>query len=270
MHKEDIKISVVDVVVDSKLPYFKKSFESLLKQDYTDFEFIIVIGYPGTNTLQFLSEHQDTPFRVIPILEPERDKSELPARPSAQNMGINAASGNVILTTQDDIIFPENWVSSHIKWHATHKPPIAVFNKVLGAFTEEDTSTESDMWDRLANPAITPIRGRWRYGSGHSFSYTATDDVRVPESYNGRWGFEDIDLSYQLHKLGYWIYFDADIIVMHQPHGDDVWSRREKGKESFLRWLRDRSVNRRLFAERNGFCPEYGTPYNESDFNFAH
>lgn len=259
MLANDIRVSVIDVVVDKKLPYFKNSFLSLLEQDFTDFEFVVVIGYPGTETLKFLAEYPDTKFKVVPVVEPQRDPSELPARASAQNIGIEAASGTVLLHTQDDIIFPPNWVSSHIAWHAKFEHPIAVYNRVRGAFSDKDTESENELWKRLSNPASVPIRGRWQYGSGHSFSYPAHLDVRLKEDYNGRWGFEDLCLSYRIHKGGAWTYFDMDVIVTHQPHGDDAWERRERGKDVFLKWLSDRSVTRQIFRELNGFCPEYGT-----------
>ena len=52
--KTSLYPSVIDVVVDKKLPYFKKSIDTLKLQTVTDFEFIIVIGYPGTETNAYL------------------------------------------------------------------------------------------------------------------------------------------------------------------------------------------------------------------------
>ena len=97
--------SVIDVVVDKKLPYFKKSVDTLKLQTVTDFEFIIVIGYPGTETNAYL-DTQDLPFKVIRIQEPLREK--YPARASANNLGLDAATGDIYIGTQDDILYPPN------------------------------------------------------------------------------------------------------------------------------------------------------------------
>ena len=65
MHnKTAIHPSVIDVVVDSKLQYFKNSLESLVAQTITDFELVLVIGYPGTETLAYL-EGQEFPFDFV-------------------------------------------------------------------------------------------------------------------------------------------------------------------------------------------------------------
>ena len=72
--------SVIDVVVDAKLPYFEKSFYTLLQQTTTDFEFILVIGYPGTEVRKFLDTFlpETIPFEMRAIQEPLREK--YPAR----------------------------------------------------------------------------------------------------------------------------------------------------------------------------------------------
>lgn len=257
MHNTDIKVSVVDVVVDKKLEYFKNSFASLLQQNYTDFQFVVTIGYPGTETLAYLDSIEKVPFEVIRIIEPPG--LNYPARATAQNLALNAATGNVILTTQDDIIFPTNWVSSHIEWHRKYQgKPILVHNRV-NDYKDGPPAEQDAEWEGLLNTKVTGIRSRWIHVSGHSFSYTATDKARLREEYNGRWGFEDNDFAYQLHKLGYDFYFDIDTAVQHQPHNDSIWDIRALGKDKFYEWFAKRCINREVFRTINGFCPEYGT-----------
>jgi hypothetical protein len=169
------------------------------------------------------------------------------------------ATGDIIYMTQDDMVLPPNMLSAHADWHARYDYPIAVYNKVLGAFSDDDAKQENDMWERLMDSNVTPIRGRWRYGSGHSFSYPTWTNVRLNPAYGIRYGFEDICMSRQIHNAGVWFYFDREVIAVHQPLGGSAWDRREKGKEPFYEWLHGRSINRRLFAEIHGFCPEYGT-----------
>jgi hypothetical protein len=254
-----LKPSIVDVVVDSKLQYFKKSFQSLINQTYTDFELLLCVGYPGTLVNEYLAGFDELPFKLNIIQEPPRER--YPARASANNLGLNAATGDIYIGTQDDVIFPDNWVERHIWWHETHDAPIFVYNQVTGAIARtEEAQSEDEWWQKKTNPRHLPIASRWQYASGHSFSMTMSiaKTIKHDERYNGNWGFEDIDWSYQAFLAGCKFYIDTECKVFHQDHGDKAIDRRRRGKEEFMDWLRQRSRNRRVFADKWGFDPEYG------------
>jgi len=252
--------SVIDVAVDAKLPYFKKSFATLLEQTNNDFEFLIVVGYPGDETRAFLAT-QAPPFEMIIIQEPLREA--YPARASANNMGLDAATGSVYIGTQDDVLYPPNWIESHIQRHARDDGPWYVLNRVQGALTSGELDEEDKFWGRISNPRHLPIHSRWRYGSGHSFSLpmSVAKTLRHDERYNSCWGFEDCDFAYQAHLAGCKFVFNLDTRVVHQNHGDRAVERRQKSKGDFMQWLKERSHNRWVFMDKWGFCPEYGTPY---------
>ena len=263
MHnKATIHPSIIDVVVDSKLPYFMKSMETLKKQTVTDFEFLLVIGWPGTDVNEYL-DGQDFPFEVHRIQEPPREA--YPARASANNMGLDAATGDIYIGTQDDILYPENWIESHINWHLRDDGPWFVFNRITNALTTGPYEEEERFWQKLADPRGTPITGRWQYASGHSFSLpmNIAKTLRHDERYNGFWGWEDLAFSYDAFKAGCKFVIDLDCIVIHQPHGersDEKWAR---DPDEFWHWLHERSVNRRRFYEINGFEPETGVIRDE-------
>ena len=259
MHnKTAIYPSVVDVVVDSKLQYFKNSLESLVVQTVTDFELVLVIGYPGTETLAYLDEWAWLPFDLVKVQEPPRDA--YPARAAANNMGMDVATGDIYIGTQDDVIFPPNWVENHIKWQARDDGPWFVYNRLHGAVVIGDDEAEDEFWGRISNPRHLPIVDRWKYASGHGFSLpmSIAKTLRHNEKYCGFWGFEDLAFSFDAHRAGCKLAIDMDTAITHQPHGaraDEKWN---KSPEDFWKWLSDRSRNRRLFYELNGFDPEYG------------
>jgi glycosyltransferase involved in cell wall biosynthesis len=249
--------SVVDVVVDKKLPYFIKSFESLLKQTVQDFEFVLVIGHPGDAVREYLAT-QSPEFTVVSIQEPPRDK--YPARAAANNLGLDAATGNVYIGTQDDMIYPKNWVESHIEWHKKPDGPWFVYNRIKYEDLGDDDRLGEEFWVNASNPRNIPIVSRWQHASGHSFSLPmwVAKQLRHDEDFCSFWGFEDLEVSYQAHRFGCKFIMDIDVTPAHQNHNDlpqDIWNRSE---DAFWDWLGQRSRNRRLFYEKWGFEPETG------------
>lgn len=245
--------SVIDVVVDSKLQYFVNSFETLKKQTVQDFELLLVVGWPGTATREYLAT-QTYGFNLVVIQEPQREK--YPARASANNLGLDAATGNIYIGTQDDILFPENWIESHIDWHKKGQN-LFISNRVE---TSDSAEYQTALWEHISTPRNVPIVARWQYASGHSFSLPMriAKTLRHEERFNAYWGFEDIYWSYCCFKAGCTFEFDTDVVVTHQEHGDNPWDRARRSMDGFWQWLQERSRNRRLFYELAGFCPEYG------------
>lgn len=249
-------ISVVLSALDRKSDLFENCWKSLVAQDYDDYD--ICVSVTETDAAAITNIIEAYPARV-PVHLQSFDYDGPRGRAACNNIALDMATGDIIYMTQDDMVLPPNMLSSHAAWHAKHSHPIAVYNRVKGAFGKDDEEAENELWDRLSNPASVPIRGRWQYGSGHSFSYPASTGVRMREEFGSRYAFEDILFSWHIHKAGVWFYFDNDVIATHQPHGGDAWDRRNKGKEAFLKWLSERSINREVFRDIAGFCPEYGT-----------
>ena len=253
--------SVIDVVVDAKLPYFVKSYETLIAQTVQDFELVLVVGYPGTEVRAFMAE-QEPMFKLTIVQEPPREK--YPCRASANNLGMDAASGNLYIGTQDDILYPPNWVESHIEHHKGGGPYF-VMSRVVGALTGGTQAEEDEFWSRISDTMRYPSVMRWQYASGHSFSLPMgmARKCRHNELYNGFWGFEDIQWAYDCFNAGCEFVIDTNVAVVHQDHGDRQEERWASDQDGFWQWLSERSRNRRLFYGLNGFEPETGIVLNE-------
>ena len=95
-----MKITIITVCVNAEKT-IKDTIESVLKQSYKDFEYIIVDGKSSDDTLKIISKYQDKRIKLIS----EKDKGLY----DAMNKGIKLATGDIIGTiNSDDILASEN------------------------------------------------------------------------------------------------------------------------------------------------------------------
>lgn len=131
----------------------------------------------------------------------------------ARNMGIQSARGDVIIFVDDDVVFPDDFVTSHLaahralgrdgvvlgyrhrSHHVSHVPPAL----------EDIVQSEPD--DRVAvigkdGAAIAEHPTPWMFNYSCNFSVPRhVSELRFDEHFVG-WGLEDIDLGYRLWKAG--------------------------------------------------------------------
>ena len=95
-----MKITIITVCVNAEKT-IKDTIESVLKQSYKDFEYIIVDGKSSDDTLKIISKYQDKRIKLIS----EKDKGLY----DAMNKGIKLATGDIIgAINSDDILASEN------------------------------------------------------------------------------------------------------------------------------------------------------------------
>ena len=95
-----MKISIITVCVNAEKT-IKDTIESVLKQSYKDFEYIIVDGKSSDDTLKIISKYDDKRIRLIS----EKDKGLY----DAMNKGIKLSTGDIIGTiNSDDILASED------------------------------------------------------------------------------------------------------------------------------------------------------------------
>lgn len=94
-----MKISIITTTFNSAKTV-SDTIESLLKQDYTDFEHIIVDGLSSDNTLEIVSSYEDAYAGRLRIIS-EKDNGLY----DAMNKGIKNATGDIIgILNSDDIL----------------------------------------------------------------------------------------------------------------------------------------------------------------------
>lgn len=95
-----MKITIITVCVNAEKT-IKDTIESVLKQSYKDFEYIIVDGKSSDDTLKTISKYQDKRIKLIS----EKDKGLY----DAMNKGIKLSTGDIIGTiNSDDILASED------------------------------------------------------------------------------------------------------------------------------------------------------------------
>lgn len=99
-----MKVSIITVVYNNE-KYIAGAIESVLEQDYSDIEYIIVDGASTDSTLSVISRYQN---RITKIIS-EKDGGLY----EAMNKGICAATGEVIgILNSDDFFYDKHVVST--------------------------------------------------------------------------------------------------------------------------------------------------------------
>ena len=95
------------------IPY---ALASLAKQSFKDFEVVIITKPSGDGTERIVDEIcHDLDLQHEILIQKEGYFTR------ALNMGLRSAEGEILLFTDDDAIFPKDWIESHINAHAKSK-----------------------------------------------------------------------------------------------------------------------------------------------------
>lgn len=185
-----------------------------IKQDFEDYE-IIVIDQNETHTQNisnFLSE-LPTFIRIIKHLPP--------SLPSARNRAIREAKSPILLFIDDDVIFKENFISEHYKYHKKSKIG-CVTGKVeqKSIYTNEIplcVKSEFLQWISVKKFQQDHIKIAFR-SAGGNMSFPRELAQRIggfDEKFIGTaWG-EEYDFSIRLKKQGYLILYNPFASIFH-------------------------------------------------------
>ncbi len=228
----------------------------LVRQDYPDFEIIVVCD--GTHeSARILSEHFTTRYPGVYITFIPPGSHNLSRRKLAFTLGIKAAKGDVVLTTESNILIPSRgWLADMARPFANRSVCVA-----LGA-TRMDFSELTGPWRWYRQFDSTMINSRWighalngdayrgdgfnlafrreiffqhKGYAGSTFLHVGDDDLFVQEIASGRNAVAVTGLKNLLTT--YW--YDS---------ANRVWSLR-KARYSFTsRWLRKGPFVRAGFA----------------------
>ena len=111
------------------MEYLADAIDSVVKQEFTDFEFVIVDDGSTDGSRQIIAEYQQHhPDLVLPIYQPENR-----GQGAAFNAGIAASRGEVIcFLDSDDLWFPEKLGQVHA-FFASHSVSIWDFAALLSS-----------------------------------------------------------------------------------------------------------------------------------------
>lgn len=204
----------------------------LLRQDYDNFEILVI------DQSDVLSDEKRKVIKEYPDLI-RYYWIEDRGRSLAKNYGILEASGEIILFCDDDIIVPENFISTHAS---------AYGDTSIGAIScrlvEEGQPAlpirkplRTTFYGRLINKPYSTFSGfvTSLNGGNMSFRKEVLDKVGFfEENFIGTSMVEEPDIAYRILKCGYRLYFNASITIFHYPqYNGNIAEMKEKRSDWF-------------------------------------
>jgi glycosyltransferase involved in cell wall biosynthesis len=176
-----------------------------LAQHYHDYEVIVVDQSPSPSL-----SLQDGRLRIL-----HRTQPNLPA---ARNAGVLAARGEIIVFLDDDVVFPPDYVSLHVRHY--DDPSVG---GVMGFTLPPDDTNEEELfaWRCAHYGAEGPVtNGRVAVsraiGGNTSYRRSLLFEAGLSdERYGGSGWYEDIDLSIRVRHHGHRLIFDSGIRLLH-------------------------------------------------------
>ena len=131
---------------------------------------------------------------------------------ASRNVGLPHCTGDIIAMTDDDAeVFPD-WVAQMKRAHANHPEAGAIGGAVLGA------DSYNDFLSRLSDVAIFPSPPQPDYVRtlpGVNISYKREVVEQLGPQDETLFRGEDVDYNWRVQKLGYKVYYDPSIKVVH-------------------------------------------------------
>lgn len=214
----------------------------LYKQDYHSFEVLIIDQSELlTSEKQEIINHCPDYVKYYHI--------EDRGRSLAKNYGILYSEGDLILFCDDDILVPNNFISTHVSTYHRDKKIGAVSCRLVedgqpAISVKRPLSTTA--YGRLIN---VPYSTESCYvtslnGGNMSFRKEVLDEVGFFEEYfSGTSMVEEPDIAYRIIQIGYKIYFNASITVMHYPqHNGNIAEMKNKRADWFYFYFYNLSI----------------------------
>jgi glycosyltransferase involved in cell wall biosynthesis len=235
-------VSVI-VITRNHSSYLVEALTALSKQDYPDFEIVVVDSSEGEEREK--SAQLAEQFKAIYVYEPRRGQS------LARNSGLPFCTGEIIAFTDDDCLPEKDWLSLLIKNYSSpqiwgcsgriipHRRESAadLFEEVAGQdlgeirreFKPADVRFSVGLvMQNVGKVFAKHLKGKglapWNVGHGSSMSFrkTALDQLG---GFDDRCGAgaplksgEDIDINYRVLRSGHDIIYEPTAIVRHNHH----------------------------------------------------
>lgn len=207
-----IELSVV-IPTYNRLETLERVIPALLASDLdpSRYEILVADSNSSDGTREFLAglsaKHPN--LRHLP--------GPYTGRAMARNAGIDAASGEIVLFTDSDILASPDLLSLHLRRHRTRLPVAVVGTEIqVKSYEEYELLREHP---ELRRPLHPPTRKRlsWLYFLTGNASVRRSDLIRAgrfDESFTG-YGHEDLELGYRLQKLGVRIVYEPGAVNYH-------------------------------------------------------
>lgn len=187
--------------------------ESLLHQNYTDFEVILGDGTPGDTLRPALERFQNNEKYPLTIVY-----EEYLSVSDARNRSAEVASGEYIIFLDSDCLIPPNYLNA-VEDHLA-KEPFDAFGGADAAHSDFTNLQKAISYSMTSIFTTGGIRGKKKHvGEYHPRGFNMGMKKSVFEAVNGYSDFrcgEDIELSIRIIKQGYKVGFIPEAFVYHK------------------------------------------------------
>lgn len=186
----------------------------LMVQTHPDVEVIVVIdGDIDGSRAVVQTWQQRLNLRIIEFPENR-------GRVAALNAGLAAATGEVLIRCDDDLLTPPTHVARHVAHHEQAVDAIGVIGLCPNDFPDTPYArVYGRRWDsRFRQFALGLATDElWRlWGANVSVTRATWERVGLYDSTYQGYGFEDVDWGYRLHELGVPIVLDPGLDALHR------------------------------------------------------
>jgi len=209
------KISFVIATYNRK-DDLRETLESVLEQSYSHFEVVVVCNSDDDTPELFA---RGGPFDCDEVRY--FHSKERMGVPMARNTGVEKATGDVIITIDDDAILEHPDVTQHIVDEFSQNPDLGVI-----AFRSENYYTREIAVKEFPDPPFNqrspdePFETTFFVGVGNAIRSQVFDEVGYYQD-DFKYGVEELDLSLRIVDAGYRIKYDPKAVVLHKesPEG---------------------------------------------------
>ncbi len=175
----------------------------------------ILIIFDGEKSTEFLEFEKKIQNKNIKFLEAEKKSGAATAR----NIGIENATGEILVFIGDDTIPAEDWLDEVHTFHTKHpEKNIGMLGKVswVARLAKDPFYQWIENYPQFDFKNIKKNGADWRhfYTSNVSIKKALVGHEKFPEAFSG-WGFEDSEFGYRLQKKGLKLIFNEQCRVLH-------------------------------------------------------
>ncbi len=188
-----------------------EAIESVLEQTYEPIEVVVI-----SNSTDHTSTLFDEGGRFD---DPRVHYHEFPGRmgvPEARNVGYDLASGEILVTIDDDAVLTSDDATENVIRLFESHPDVGVLAFQCRDYrTDEVNLHETPDPPRFDMTPTEPYRATNFVGVGNAIRREVFELVGdYPEDFV--YGFEEMDLSFRVHESGYDILFTPEVAVWHK------------------------------------------------------
>lgn len=205
---EKLKISII-ICTYNRVFWLEKCLDSVIKQNYSDYEIIVVYFDAKDGTKDLLEKY---PVKAI-------EQTELSGWSAACNIGIEASNGEIIAFIDDDVIVQNDWLQKLSKAYENHDVsgvggPVYKLNSKEFQYKKPKINKYGDFQNASFNSKIGTNEFLFLAGGNMSFKKEVLNKVKGFDPYF-TYGYGETDLCVRITNSGYKLLFDPNVIVWH-------------------------------------------------------